>query len=55
MSEEYILKWEQIVSNRVVKKTKTFLTEEKLNQFRKEVMQRKQFFALLSTKSNFRK
>ena len=47
MSEEYTLRWEQVVGARVVKKQKFFISKEKRDHFRKEVMQKKQFFKLL--------
>jgi len=52
MSETFTLKWEQVVANRVVKKEKFFTSKEKRDQFRKEVMQRKQFFKLLTVKGD---
>lgn len=52
MSETYALKWEQVVANRVVTKEKYFTSVEKLNQFRKQVMQQKRFFKLLTVKGN---
>jgi hypothetical protein len=51
MSDTYALRWEQVVANRVVKKEKYFTSVEKLNAFRKQVMQRKQFFKLLTVKT----
>jgi hypothetical protein len=51
MAETFTLKWEQVVANRVVKKEKYFTSVEKLNSFRKQVMQRKQFFRLLTVKA----
>jgi hypothetical protein len=52
MSETFTLKWEQVVANRIVKKEKYFTSEEKLNKFRKQIMQKKYFFKLLTIKGN---
>lgn len=52
MHEEYLLRWEQVVANRVVTKTKIFNSVEKRDKFRKEIMQKKQFFKLLTIKGS---
>ena len=52
MSDIYALRWEQVVANRVVKKEKYFTSAEKRDSFRKQIMQRKQFFKLLTVKGD---
>lgn len=54
MSDIYTLRWEQVVANRVVKKEKVFANEKEMNKFRKQVMQRKQFFKLLTIKGEIK-
>jgi hypothetical protein len=54
MSDIYTLQWEQVVANRVVRKEKYFTSVDKLNQFRKQIMQQKRFFKLLTVKGDIK-
>ena len=52
MPTNFLLKWEETKANRVVKKEKVFANEKEMNKFRKQVMQRKGFFKLVTVKGN---